>query len=211
MWFLPGSKVLCRFCAGYANACSKQMKLLLHICCGPCATFPARSLLDAGHELHGFFYNPNIHPLSEYNLRRESAEKLLEHLKMPATVSQDYDIEEYFRAVAFREQNRCAACYHLRLKRAARFAADRGFDAFSTTLLVSPYQKHELLKEIGQSVGLQTGVEFYYEDFRPGWPETRRLSRELELYRQKYCGCIYSERERFLSPGASGNSGKKRC
>lgn len=185
------------------------MKLLLHICCGPCATHPAGMLLGAGHEVHGFFYNPNIHPLAEHVLRLESAKKLLAHLQMPSTIAEGYDVEEYFRAVAFRERERCAACYHLRLHRTARLAASGGFDAFTTSLLVSPYQKHDLIREIGRSAGLECGVEFYYEDFRAGWPETRRMSRELGLYRQKYCGCIYSEKERFLSssPGPSEKSG----
>jgi hypothetical protein len=174
------------------------MKLLLHICCGPCATYPATKLLEAGHEVKGYFYNPNIHPLTEYNLRLESAQKLLSHLNIPAAVAEGYDIEDYFRAVAFRESNRCAACYYLRLDKAAEFALTQNFNAFTTTLLVSPYQKHDLLKEIGQTVGLKRGIEFYYEDFRPGWNETRRVSREMGIYRQKYCGCIYSEKERFL-------------
>jgi predicted adenine nucleotide alpha hydrolase (AANH) superfamily ATPase len=155
-------------------------------------------LLDARHEVHGFFYNPNIHPLAEHALRLESAKKLLSYMKIPATVAKGYDIEQYFRATAYREQNRCAACYHLRLQQAAVLARSLNLNAFTTSLLVSPYQKHDLIREIGQTVGMENGIEFYYEDFRPGWAETRRLSCELELYRQKYCGCIYSERERFL-------------
>ncbi len=176
------------------------MKLLVHICCGPCATYPLKILREAEHEVHGFFYNPNIHPLAEYTLRLESVKTLLELTGVPATVHDEYDIEEYFRRVAHRENNRCAACYYLRLEKTARAAAREGFNAFTTSLLVSPYQKHELIREIGQSVGMEHGVEFYYEDFRPGWPETRRMSREMNLYRQKYCGCIYSEKERFLAP-----------
>jgi len=175
------------------------MRLLVHICCGPCATYPLKTLREAGHEVHGFFYNPNIHPLAEHVLRLESAKKLLELTGFPATIHAEYDIEEYFRRVAYRENNRCAACYHLRLEKAARAAASEGFNAFTTSLLVSPYQKHELIREIGQNVGMEHGIEFYYEDFRPGWPETRRMSREMNLYRQKYCGCIYSEKERFLA------------
>jgi predicted adenine nucleotide alpha hydrolase (AANH) superfamily ATPase len=150
--------------------------------------------------VHGFFYNPNIHPLAEHVLRLESAKKLLSHMKMPATVAEGYDIEQYFRATVYREQNRCAACYHLRLQKAALLANSLNLDAFTTSLLVSPYQQHELIREIGQAVGTENGIEFYYEDFRPGWKETRQMSSDLELYRQKYCGCIYSERERFLKP-----------
>jgi predicted adenine nucleotide alpha hydrolase (AANH) superfamily ATPase len=175
------------------------MKLLLHICCGPCATYPATALREAGHEMHGLFYNPNIHPLAEYRLRRDSAEKLLAHLGIEGTIDAAYPVEEFFRRVAYREADRCAACYRLRLTATAHIASERGFDAFTTSLLVSPYQKHELIRDIGRSIGLECGVEFYYEDFRPGWSRTRAMSRELDLYMQKYCGCLYSEKERFLA------------
>jgi predicted adenine nucleotide alpha hydrolase (AANH) superfamily ATPase len=185
------------------------MNLFMHICCGPCATYPAQSLRAAGHDIHGFFYNPNIHPLAEFRLRLESAKRMVGHMDIPADVCEDYDIEEFFRRVAFRENERCTACYHLRLERAARTAADRGFDAFTTSLLVSPYQKHELIRDIGRQVGIDHKIEFYYEDFRPGWPETRAKSREMELYRQKYCGCIFSERERFAAQGRKKQRGPK--
>ncbi len=178
------------------------MKLLMHICCGPCATYPAKTLLEAGHRLHGYFYNPNIHPLAEYRLRLESTEKMLRLMDFPATIADEYDIEEFFRRVALRGADRCAACYHLRLEKAALAAAEQGCDSFTTSLLVSPYQKHELIREIGRSIGSEHAIEFYYEDFRPGWPRTREMSREMELYRQKYCGCIYSEKERFAAPRA---------
>ena len=175
------------------------MKLLMHICCGPCATYPAKSFREEGHDVRAYFYNPNIHPLSEFHLRLESAQKALEMLDVPADFCEEYDIEEFFRRVAFREAERCAACYHLRLDKAAGAAAEGGFDAFTTSLLVSPYQKHEMIRDIGRSVGAERGIEFFYEDFRPGWQETRAMSREMELYRQKYCGCIFSEKERFAS------------
>ena len=179
------------------------MKLLLHICCGPCATYPAKALREAGHKVQGFFYNPNIHPLAEHNLRLDSTLKLLQHADMIATIIKEYDIEKYFRRVAYRESDRCAACYHLRLEKTARAALNQKFDAFTTTLLVSPYQKHEMIREIGERVATEFGISFFYEDFRPGWPETRPMSREIGLYRQKYCGCIYSEKERF---GPSSNA-----
>ena len=175
------------------------MKLLMHICCGPCATYPAKSLREAGHAINAYFYNPNIHPLAEFRLRLESARKALEIMGIPADICEEYDIEEFFRRVAFREAQRCAACYHLRLDKAAAAAVEGGFDAFTTSLLVSPYQNHDMIRDIGRSVGLERGIEFLYEDFRPGFKETRAMSQEMELYRQKYCGCIFSERERFKS------------
>ena len=143
------------------------MKLLMHICCGPCATYPAKSLRAAGHDIHGFFYNPNIHPLAEFRLRLESAEKMIEHMTVPADVCEEYDIEEFFRRVAFREHERCSACYHLRLETTARAASKGGFDAFTTSLLVSPYQKHELIRNIGRSVGAEHFI--ISTDFGPSY------------------------------------------
>ena len=139
----------------------------------------------------------------------ESAKKMLDHMNILADIREKYDIEEYFRRVAFRESERCAACHHLRLDKAARSATEGGFDAFTTSLLVSPYQKHDLIRDIGRSVGIEHGVEFYYEDFRPGWPKTHEMSSEMDLYRQKYCGCIFSERERFAARDGKKNTGPK--
>ncbi|MCD6288252.1 MAG: epoxyqueuosine reductase QueH, partial [Candidatus Hydrogenedentes bacterium] len=99
--------------------------------------------------------------------------------------------------VVGREDDRCAICYRMRLERAAEIAVEGGFDAFSTSLLVSPYQKHDLLKEIAETVSADKGIEFMYRDYRDIWKQTYELSREMDMYRQKYCGCIYSEEERF--------------
>jgi predicted adenine nucleotide alpha hydrolase (AANH) superfamily ATPase len=186
------------------------MKLLLHICCGPCATYPTAVLREAGHSVEGFFYNPNIHPLAEHNLRLGSVTKLLQHTDIVATIPREYDIEEYFRRAAYRENDRCAACYHLRLEKTARAAVNQQCDAFTSTLLVSPYQKHDQIRAIGQGLGTQYGIEFFYEDFRTGWPKTREMSRELGLYRQKYCGCIYSEKERFAVPVSKRTDGPQK-
>lgn len=173
------------------------MKTLLHICCGPCATYPLPRLREQGHEVHGYFYNPNIHPYQEYARRQEGVAQLAEAHNLPVIYHPDYELESFLREVAYREHQRCRFCYYLRLKQAAQIARKGKFDAFTTTLLVSPFQKHEQIKEIGQLVGEQMGVPFYYEDFRPGFPETVSRSKELGLYRQQYCGCIFSEKERF--------------
>jgi predicted adenine nucleotide alpha hydrolase (AANH) superfamily ATPase len=140
--------------------------------------------------------------LTEHDLRLDSVKTLLEHTGVIAIIVKEYEIEEYFKRVADREGDRCAACYRLRLEKTARVAAHQKFDAFTTTLLVSPYQKHEMIREIGERVGMEHGIDFFYEDFRPGWKDTRTISKELGLYRQKYCGCIYSEKERFAASDA---------
>ncbi len=173
------------------------MNLLLHMCCGPCASYPVPALLEAGHQVHGFYYNPNVHPYQEYQHRQEGVKKLAEAFNLEVIYLPEYEIEKYFQAIAFREGQRCRLCYYLRLKRAAQVARRGRFDAFTTSLLVSPFQKHDLLREIGEQVSLETGIPFYYQDFRPGYPETVTRSRELNLYRQQYCGCLFSERERY--------------
>lgn len=176
------------------------MKILVHMCCGPCAITPVRVLLEAGIGVTGLFYNPNIHPLQEYLRRREGVAQVAERLGIPVIFKDDeYDPQAYFRGVTFREPNRCAPCYALRLERTLSIARRGGFDAFTTTLLYSKFQKHEQIRTMGQDLAQGTGVEFHYEDFRAGWSEGIALSKEWGIYRQQYCGCLYSEFERYSS------------
>jgi len=170
------------------------MKILIHACCAPCLTYPLQELEDA--ETLIFFYNPNIQPYVEYELRRDCLEKYCQGQGV-GFVEGSYDIDRFFQDVVFREHVRCHICYRLRLSEAAKYAKHGGFDAFTTTLLVSPYQKHDVIRDLGNSIGEKCGVPFFYRDFRLGWRDTISISREHGLYRQKYCGCLYSERERF--------------
>lgn len=186
-----------------------DMKVLLHICCAPCALMPVRELRDQGLELRGLFYNPNIQPYQEARRRLETLEGWAAAEELPLTVQDEYDPESWLRQVVFRESQRCAFCFHQRLSRAAGMARQAGFDAFSTTLLYSVRQKHDLIREVGQAVARERGVEFLYRDWRPRWREGVARSRELDLYRQAYCGCIYSERDRYL--GAPGRNGKTKA
>jgi len=172
-------------------------KVLLHVCCGPCAIYTVNRLREEGFDVTAFWYNPNIHPFTEHQNRLKALETLAEVMGLPLIVSEGYEMIDYFRAVVGHEGQRCGDCFRLRLERAAVVAKERGFDAFTTTLLISPYQKHELLREVGEEVAREQGIDFYYEDFRPGFRESHRRSRELNLYHQKYCGCVYSEWERF--------------
>ncbi|MCL6634290.1 MAG: epoxyqueuosine reductase QueH [Peptococcaceae bacterium] len=180
------------------------MKILLHTCCGPCSIYPVDFLREKGMEVHGYFYNPNIHPYTEFIRRKETLEKYAAGIGLHMIMDDDYGLEEFIQGVVHRESNRCQICYAMRLDRTARVAKRGGFDCFSTTLLVSPRQKHQLIREIGLAVGEQYGVPFYYEDFRPGYREAAARSRELGMYRQQYCGCIYSEKERYCRPGKGG-------
>lgn len=159
--------------------------------------YPAEVLLREGHEVTALFYNPNIQPYREYVRRREAAEKAAEALSIRLIVIDEYDLVGFLRAVAFREAQRCGICYHMRLSRAASVARRGGFDVFTTTLSVSPTQSPKLIREVGEAAGAERGVPFLYRDFRDGYSQGAARSRELGLYRQEYCGCIYSEYERF--------------
>ncbi len=174
-------------------------RILLHICCGPCSTYPIERLREEGFEVTGFWYNPNIHPWREHQRRRESAQKYAEAVELPVIWHERYEMPLYFRAVAGREKfgERCRICYRMRLGKTARVAAEDRFDAFTTTLLISPHQDQVLIRRIGEGVAEEWGVEFHFENFRRGWSERGRLTREHDLYHQQYCGCIYSEWERY--------------
>lgn len=172
------------------------MKLLLHTCCAPCLIYPLERLRKENFEVTGFFYNPNIHSFLEYNNRKKA---LLEFSKQNAIdiIYSDYAPSDFFQAINLKENKpeRCAICWRLRLKKTAETAKEKGFDYFSTTLLVSPYQDQELLKKIGNEISKDLKVIFYYEDFRPGFKKAQKIAREQGIYLQKYCGCIYSELE----------------
>lgn len=171
--------------------------ILLHICCGPCSTSSIEQLRQRGFDVTGFWYNPNIHPLSEHEQRRKCIADYASLVDLPMIEWPEYAMPAYFRAVAGHEDSgeRCAVCYRLRLARTAEVAQDRGFDAFTTTLLISPYQQQSLIRQIGEEQGQLHQVEFYFENLRRGWKDRGRLSREHGLYQQKYCGCLYSEWE----------------
>ena len=150
-----------------------------------------------GFDVTAYWYNPNIHPFTEHRNRLESMQALAQAIDLPLIVAEGYDIIAYFRAVVGHEGERCGDCFRMRLERTAIIARENKFPSFTTTLLISPYQKHDLLREVGEEVGREHGVEFYYQDFRTGFRESQQLSRDLDLYRQKYCGCVYSELERY--------------
>jgi predicted adenine nucleotide alpha hydrolase (AANH) superfamily ATPase len=173
------------------------MNILLHTCCGPCALYPLRRLRAAAHTVTGFFFNHNIHPYQEYVRRLEAARQMAEGEAMALMVRDDYDLEGFLANVAAEPAKRCSYCYASRLRTAASAASEHGFGAFTSSLLYSRYQRHEEIKTLGEQAGREFGVAFFYEDFRIGWQEGIRLSKERGLYRQQYCGCIYSEKERY--------------
>lgn len=181
------------------NFCLKKsaMTLLLHICCAPCAIFPIEALRKERNDIAGFFYNPNIHPYSEYLKRKAEVEKYALSAGLKTTYP-DYDIKEYFRRVSFNEEpdKRCVICWSLRAQKTAQAARDNGFDAFTTTLLGSPYQNQEAVRKVCEEAADKAGVKFHYEDFRIGFRQAHRKAHESGIYCQNYCGCIFSEKER---------------
>ncbi len=174
------------------------MKILLHICCAPCGIYPIKNLLKNGFDLTGFFYRHNIHPYTECVRRQEAVQAYSEKIGLRVIYQKDYDLEGFLRNVVFRESERCGYCYHDRLRTTALIAKRGRFDYFTSTLLYSRFQNHKMIKSIGESVGKSVGIPFYYEDFRIGWKKGIEESKQLGLYRQQYCGCIYSEKERFF-------------
>lgn len=167
------------------------MKLLMHICCGPCTTYPLSVIREEGIEPVGVFFNPNIHPIDEFKRRRENVEKLAQIKGLKVNYFDDFRQPDWENFKG-EEGQRCTMCYTVRLEQAAKLASSEGYDAFTTTLLVSPYQKHELIKELGEKFAAQYGVKFFYRDFRPGFRQGQKEAKDLGLYRQKYCGCIIS-------------------
>ena len=174
------------------------MKLLLHSCCGPCTVGSLPLLRAAGYDdIFGYFYNPNIHPFTEHKARRQAFAALMEAEKMPYLALKDYPLEQWLAQVASDPQQRCAYCYESRLRAAAAYGVEHGFEMYTTTLLISPYQNHELIRSLGQDIGSELGIGFAYVDLRPGFRAGQDAAREMGLYMQKYCGCIYSEKERY--------------
>jgi len=172
------------------------MKLLLHTCCAPCTIYP-KMILEESFDVTGFFYNPNIHPFQEYLKRKETIREFSGKTNFDVLYNDEYDIEKFFKAVPGQKENRCHLCYFMRLEKTAKEAMRLNFDSFSTTLLYSRYMNHEFVRGIGRKISADFGIEFYYKDFRMGWQEGIKSSKEMGLYRQKYCGCLYSEWERY--------------
>ena len=174
------------------------MKTLLHICCAPCANQCIDALREEGQEVTGFWYNPNIHPFTEYRARRNCLREYASTIALPLIERNDYGLRPFVRAVAEDIPGRCVKCYEMRLFETARQAKELGFDSFTSSLFISPYQKHELMCQVAERAGEMYGIPFLYRDFRPLFRAGQERARELGFYMQKYCGCVFSEEERYL-------------
>ncbi len=173
------------------------MKVFMHVCCGPCAAYPVQLLSEQGDVVLGYFFNPNIHPYREFRRRIGALRELSGIMNFKVDYEREYGLREYLRQVVFHEDDRCAICYDMRLKTTVIKAMEAGADAFSTTLLYSRYQKHAVIKGQCEALAEEYGIPFYYKDFRNGWQQGIDMAIEMGLYRQPYCGCIYSEQERY--------------
>lgn len=173
------------------------MNILLHSCCGPCTIYPAQVLEQQGHEFTAFFHNPNIHPFREFKKRLSTFQEFVKAENIPFEVESNYGLQDFVRQIAFNELKKCFICYRLRLAVVAESAKQNGYDAFTTTLLYSRYQKHTALMKICSEIASTTGIDFYYHDFREGWQHGIDESISRGMYRQPYCGCIFSEQERY--------------
>ena len=176
------------------------MNTLLHICCAPCANQCIEVLRGDKIEVTGYWYNPNIHPFTEYRARRNCLRDYAATIELPLIEQDDYALRPFIRQVAEDIGNRCVKCYEMRLFEAARNAKEKGFDSFTSSLFISPYQNHELMRQVAERAAFEYGVEFLYRDFRPFFRAGQKFAREHEFYMQKYCGCVFSEQERYLKP-----------
>ena len=174
------------------------MKLLMHTCCAPCSVYCIDTLREEGIEPIVYWYNPNIHPYMEYKARRDTLKEYTKSIGIEAIFEEDYGLEAFCKNVINDLENRCVNyCYKVRMEQTVKYAKENGYDAFTTTLFVSPYQKHEELKKLCEELAKKYEIEFLYRDFRVGFRQGQAKARELGLYMQKYCGCIFSEQERY--------------
>ena len=175
------------------------MAILCHVCCAECLLGPLDELRQRGFT--AYFHNPNIHPLIEFRRRLKAVQLLAEQCSLDLIADEQYGLRSYLEQVDFRRDNRCRQCYRQRLLRTAQLATERGFEAFSTTLLVSVHQHHQAVREIGEEVARETGVPWAYFDWRHLAEAGHAEAKRRNLYRQQYCGCIFSEYERYQGTG----------
>ena len=175
------------------------MNVLLHICCAPCANQPIRLVREEGNAVTGFWFNPNIPPYTEYQARKRTLEEYAREIQMKLVIGGTYDLRSFITNVADNIDGRCAYCYRVRMEETARYAAEHGYEAFTTSLLISPYQRHEAIRAAAQAMGEKYGVRFLYRDFRPLFQAGQNFARAHGFYMQKYCGCIFSEEDRYMA------------
>lgn len=185
------------------------MNTLMHICCAPCANRPIETLRQEGVGVTGFWFNPNIHPYTEYQARKSTLEGYAKETSLKLIIGGTYDLRSFISNVADNIDGRCAYCYRVRMEETAKYAAEHDFDSFTTSLLISPYQNHEAIRAAASAMGARYGVEFLYRDFRPLFQAGQSFAKGHGMYMQKYCGCIFSEEERYMAAKWKKRAGRQ--
>ena len=174
------------------------MKLCMHTCCAPCSVYCIDTLREEGIEPTVYWYNPNIHPYKEYQARRDCLKEYTKSIGVKAVFKEDYGLDNFCREAVKDLKARCVNyCYPIRLRKTFAYAKEHGYDAVTTTLLYSIYQNHDFIKHEMEKLSLEYGISFLYRDFRVGFWEGHQKAHDLGLYMQKYCGCIFSEEDRY--------------
>lgn len=167
------------------------MNILVHMCCAPCAVGVLQNLPGSrSYSVTGYYYNPNIHPVEEFEKRKQSVQKLSADNDIPVIYDDEFMLEYWTYSLS--KEKRCDYCYEMRIDRIAKTAKEKGFDAFTTTLFISPWQNHDKIRELAEQAASKYGVDFLYRDFRPFYRQGKNEAYKRGYYLQKYCGCIYS-------------------
>ena len=178
-----------------------MMKLLMHACCAPCSVYCIDELRKENIEPTIYWYNPNIHPYKEYEARRDCLIEYTKSINVKCIVEDEYGLDDFCKSVVNNLNSRCVDyCYPVRLRKTFEYAKEHGYDAVTTTLLYSIYQKHEFIKKLCENLSKEFGIEFLYRDFRYGFWKGHEKVKEAGLYMQKYCGCVFSEESRYNNP-----------
>ncbi len=170
-------------------------KLLLHVCCGPCAEYPLLALRESGYQVSGLFYNPNIHPLEEFQARLDSARRFADLHNFEMAKLGTSEPERWLKLQGQAQAVHCRFCMGIRMSKVAAWAAKHGYKYFTSSLLVSPWQARELIIQQGKSAAERYGLVFLDTDFRDGYRQGQEMAKADGLYRQKYCACLYSLHE----------------
>ena len=170
----------------------------MHTCCAPCSVYCIDELRSRGIEPTLYWYNPNIHPYTEYMARRDCVKEYAQKINVKAVFEDEYGLDEFCKNVSGNINARCVNyCYLVRLRKTFEYAKANGYDTVTTTLLYSIYQKHDFIKKLMEDLSKKFEIDFLYIDFRKGFWQGHEKAIEQGLYMQKYCGCIFSERERY--------------
>jgi len=183
------------------NSENERKKVLMHICCAPCSIYTLKKLREDGADVYGYFFNANIHPYKEFKKRLVTLEDYARISLLPLEVDRTYDLDTFLRGALDYGKDRCLFCYRMRLEKTFKKGVEDKADAVTTTLLYSKYQRHDDIRNIGEELSAAYNIPFLYRDFREGWEEGVEASKALDMYRQKYCGCIFSEKERYWRAG----------